>query len=86
MLRRYAIKMRLIMTFNEIWTGVFCSKCGKPLLVFTETAWKNMSASINQSKLRDGANFQVLCSDKDCSVEASYPMEQFEYFRVEQLP
>jgi hypothetical protein len=73
------------MPYGEVWVGVFCVKCHRPLLIYNETAWKLFIEHVSQSVLRQGLH-PLVCPDKACMTQADYALEQFVHFRVEQIP
>lgn len=72
------------MAYSEVWAGVLCATCARPLLVYNETVWKELIAHVSQSALRE-AGHVVACSNPDCAERHSYRPEQFLHFRVEQI-
>lgn len=75
----------MIMPYNEIWVGVLCTRCGRPILAYNSMAWKRLTGSIGQAKLDRGSKFPLRCPDQNCSAQWDYQAEQFVCFRVEQI-
>lgn len=73
------------MPYNEIWVGVLCTKCGRPILNVTETEWERFAGSTMQSELGRASKFPLRCPDPKCSAQWEYQLEQFVRFRVEQI-
>lgn len=74
------VQPRPIMSYKDIWAGVFCEKCFQPILVFSDEAWKEITARPIPGATR------VTCPRSVCSHQSHYPKEQFARFRVEEIP
>jgi len=73
------------MPYNQVWVGVFCTKCDRPILNVTDTEWSRLTGAIMQSELGLASKFPLRCPDPNCSVQRDYRLEQFVRFRVEQI-